>query len=155
MAPCPPQRLGEGNTVIAQHDPINGQLFDIGDRPQMLNFAFCLCLGCAFCHTNKGTDLKAKRLQIFQQPPPAVRIAAKGSHTLNDVEGIEVDAAILTDGRVKQPNRTSGQIPGIFDLLILGVLHLMKRQMDVEKNAEKAGKSYVRLSNSNRIVSKK
>ena len=32
MMPCPSQRLRERNAVIAQHDPINRQLFDAGYR---------------------------------------------------------------------------------------------------------------------------
>jgi hypothetical protein len=37
MMPCPPHRLGVENAVIAQHNPVNGQLFSISDSPQMLN----------------------------------------------------------------------------------------------------------------------
>ena len=29
VMPCPPQCFGEGNAVVAQHDPVNGKFFNI------------------------------------------------------------------------------------------------------------------------------
>ena len=123
---CAPQRLGIGNAVIAQHDPVNGQLLDVCNGPQMLDFALHLYRRCFLLYPYEGTDFKAKRFQILQKPPTAILVAAKGIHAFNDVESIEVDMAILTDGWIKQPDRASSQIPGIFDVSVLGILHLFK-----------------------------